>query len=81
MPAPELPELYGTEIPGVRGEDLGGWLIVIEGTDGVGRSTHVDRLRDRLQRMGYAVAEPDDRVMADDAMPWAPARRGPRLSS
>jgi dTMP kinase len=56
MPGPELPELYGTEIPGVRGEDLGGWLIVIEGTDGVGRSTHVDRLRDRLQRMGYAVA-------------------------
>ena len=53
MPAPEP---YGTEIPGVRPEDLSGWLISIEGTDGVGRTTHVDRLRDHLQRMGYAVA-------------------------
>src|SRR2546425_686939 len=53
MPAPEL---YGTEIPGVRQEELSGWLVAIEGTDGVGRTTHVDQLRDHLQRMGYAVA-------------------------
>jgi dTMP kinase len=48
---------YGEDLPGVSLEDLSGWLIVIEGTDGVGRTTHVDRLRRRLEEMGYAVAE------------------------
>lgn len=48
---------YGEELPGVSLEDLSGWLIVIEGTDGVGRTTHVNRLRTRLEEMGYAVAE------------------------
>jgi dTMP kinase len=37
--------------------ELSGWLVVIEGTDGVGRTTHVDRLRAHLERLGYAVAE------------------------
>ena len=50
-------ESYGTEIPGVGPEELTGWLIVVEGTDGVGRSTHVNRLRSHLERLGYAVAE------------------------
>src|SRR6266850_1980265 len=50
-------ESYGVGIPGVDPEDLSGWLIVIEGTDGVGRTTHVDRLRSHLERLGYAVAE------------------------
>lgn len=44
-------------IPGVDPADLSGWLIAIEGTDGVGRTTHVDRLRAHLEREGYAVAE------------------------
>jgi dTMP kinase len=48
---------YGDGLPGVSLEDLSGWLIVVEGTDGVGRTTHVDRLRTHLERMGYAVAE------------------------
>lgn len=48
---------YGEDLPGVSLEDLSGWLIVVEGTDGVGRTTHVDRLRRRLEEMGYAVAE------------------------
>ena len=48
---------YGESLPGISLEDLSGWLIVIEGTDGVGRTTHVDRLRKRLEEMGYAVAE------------------------
>jgi len=48
---------YGTGIPGVRLDDLSGWLIVVEGTDGVGRTTHVDRLRGHLERLGFAVAE------------------------
>jgi dTMP kinase len=50
-------ESYGDGIPGVNLEDLSGWLIVIEGTDGVGRTTHVNRLRAHLERLGYAVAE------------------------
>jgi dTMP kinase len=50
-------ESYGDGIPGVSLEDLSGWLIVVEGTDGVGRSTHVTRLRAHLERLGYAVAE------------------------
>ncbi len=43
-------------IPGADPADLTGWLIVIEGPDGVGRTTHVDRLRAHLERLGYAVA-------------------------
>jgi len=30
---------------------------VVEGTDGVGRTTHIDALRTHLERTGYAVAE------------------------
>ena len=50
-------ETYGGSLPNVDLRDLAGWLIVIEGTDGVGRTTHVDLLRARLERLGYAVAE------------------------
>ena len=50
-------ESYGEGIPGVDPGDLTGWLIVIEGTDGVGRTTHVNQLRSVLEREGYAVAE------------------------
>ncbi len=50
-------ESYVDPIPGVDLHDLSGWLIVVEGTDGVGRTTHIDRLRAHLERMGYAVAE------------------------
>ncbi|MGH7725166.1 MAG: dTMP kinase [Candidatus Eiseniibacteriota bacterium] len=48
---------YGVGIPGVDPGDLTGWLLVIEGTDGVGRTTHVNHLRTVLEREGYAVAE------------------------
>ena len=50
-------ETYGGSIPGLSLNDLTGWLIVIEGTDGVGRTTHVGRLRAHLEQLGYAVAE------------------------
>ena len=50
-------ESYGIGIPGMDPTELTGWLIVIEGTDGVGRTTHVNRLRSHLERLGYAVAE------------------------
>jgi dTMP kinase len=50
-------EWYGDGVPGVSLDDLTGWLIVIEGTDGVGRTTHINALREHLERLGYAVAE------------------------
>ena len=50
-------ESYGMGIPGADPADLGGWLIVIEGPDGVGRTTQVNRLKAHLERLGYAVAE------------------------
>jgi dTMP kinase len=50
-------EFYGEGIPGVDVHELTGWLVVIEGTDGVGRTTHVNLLREHLERQGYAVAE------------------------
>jgi dTMP kinase len=50
-------ETYGGTIPSLQLSELSGWLIVVEGTDGVGRTTHIDRLRAHLERSGYAVAE------------------------
>ncbi len=50
-------ESHGQGIPGTQLGDLSGWLIVVEGTDGVGRTTHVNKLRTHLEREGYAVAE------------------------
>lgn len=50
-------ETYGGAIPGLDLSELTGWLIVIEGTDGVGRTTQVSRLRQHLEQQGYAVAE------------------------
>ena len=50
-------ESHGVGIPGVDPSELTGWLIVIEGTDGVGRTTHVNRLREHLETLGFAVAE------------------------
>ena len=49
-------ESHGIGIPGVDPTELTGWLIVIEGTDGVGRTTHVNRLKAHLERLGYGVA-------------------------
>jgi len=49
------PRFYGERPPGVETSDLPGRLIVIEGTDGVGRSTHVALLKEWLEARGYAV--------------------------
>ncbi|HEU5237124.1 MAG TPA: hypothetical protein VFU37_08285 [Pyrinomonadaceae bacterium] len=48
---------YGTALPNVDIEPYAGKLIVIEGTDGVGRSTHVALLRTWLESIGYAVLD------------------------
>ena len=49
------PRFYGAAPPGVQNVALPGRLIVIEGTDGVGRSTHVSLLKEWLESRGYAV--------------------------
>jgi dTMP kinase len=49
---------YGTgNIPGFEANELPGRLIVVEGTDGVGRSTQVALLHEWLEANGYAVAQ------------------------
>ena len=50
-------KFYGTALPDVEVEPYAGKLIVIEGTDGVGRSTHVAQLRIWLESIGYAVLD------------------------
>jgi dTMP kinase len=48
---------YGTPLAGVEREPYNGKLIVIEGTDGVGRSTHIQILRTWLESRGHAVLD------------------------
>jgi len=50
-------KFYGTPLPGVETEGYAGKLIVIEGTDGVGRSTHTAMLRAWLEARGHAVID------------------------
>ena len=50
-------KFYGKPLPNVEIEAYSGKLIVIEGTDGVGRSTHVALLRTWLESMGHAVLD------------------------
>ncbi|HWS52920.1 MAG TPA: hypothetical protein VN228_02230 [Pyrinomonadaceae bacterium] len=51
------PTFYGTPLPGAGREPLSGKLIVVEGTDGVGRSTHTALLRSWLEARGHAVID------------------------
>ncbi|HTZ62221.1 MAG TPA: dTMP kinase [Thermoplasmata archaeon] len=48
---------YGTRLPGLTEESLGGKLIVIEGADGSGRTTEVALLREWLEVEGHAVVD------------------------
>jgi len=47
---------YGHGLPYLKNRPLPGHLIVIEGTDGVGRSTQIELLRPWLELGGYAVS-------------------------
>src|SRR5262245_7470705 len=47
---------YGHGLPYLKLRPLPGHLIVIEGTDGVGRSTQIDLLQPWLELEGYAVS-------------------------
>jgi len=48
---------YGTALPDVEPEPYNGKLIVIEGPDGVGRSTQIGLLRSWLEARGHAVLD------------------------
>lgn len=48
---------YGTLLPGMKLSDLAGKLIVIEGTDGAGRTTQINLLRPWLEELGHAVLD------------------------
>jgi len=48
---------YGKKLPGMRLTDLPGKLIVIEGTDGAGRTTQIDLLKPWLEERGHAVLD------------------------
>jgi dTMP kinase len=48
---------YGTRLPGLPSDELGGKLIVIEGADGSGRSTEVALLKEWLEVEGHAVVD------------------------
>lgn len=50
-------ETYGSVLPRMNLADLTGKLIVIEGTDGVGRSTQIDLLKPWLEQQGRAVLD------------------------
>ncbi|MBI1853314.1 MAG: thymidylate kinase [Planctomycetes bacterium] len=51
------PEFYGEGLPGIDLSELRGKLIVLEGTDGVGRTTQVALLRSWLESNGHAVLD------------------------
>ncbi len=46
---------FGTGLPGVDPNSLGGLLVVLEGADGSGRSTQIEILKDWLEARGHAV--------------------------
>ena len=48
---------YGQGLPAVGPGELKGKLVVLEGTDGVGRSTHIGLLREWLESKGHAVLD------------------------
>lgn len=71
---------YGRGLPGVAGMHLPGKLIVIEGPDGVGRSTQVALLREWLEGNGYAVSSSGLKRSELAGAGIAEAKRGHTLS-
>jgi dTMP kinase len=50
-------QTYGKLLPGMKLDDLGGKLIVIEGTDGAGRTTQINLIKPWLEELGHAVLD------------------------
>jgi dTMP kinase len=57
VPHPTAKRFYGHGIPGVDPARLTGRLIVMEGTDGSGRSTQIERLVEWLEGSGHATVQ------------------------
>lgn len=57
MREPRPLDFYEESLPGVDTAELHGKLIVLEGPDGVGRSTQIALLRQWLQQEGHAVLD------------------------
>lgn len=53
----KMPDFYGAGFPYAPIEQLTGKLIVLEGSDGVGRSTHIALLREWLEEQGFGVSD------------------------
>lgn len=49
-------KFFGYRLPGLEKKELPGKLVVLEGTDGVGRSTQIALIREWLESRGYAVS-------------------------
>ncbi|MEA3190686.1 MAG: dTMP kinase [Thermoplasmata archaeon] len=75
-----MKQAYGMPPPGVDLRDLTGLLVVLEGQDNSGRSTHVGVLSKWLQKEGYAVVETGLRRSDLVAPELAAAREGNTLS-
>jgi dTMP kinase len=63
---------FGEGLPQIDLDELKGKLIVLEGTDGVGRSTHIGLLKQWLENNGHAVL---DTGMARSALAGKRLRR------
>ncbi len=50
-------QTYGKLLPGMKLGDLAGKLIVVEGTDGAGRTTQINMLKPWLEELGHAVLD------------------------
>jgi len=48
---------YGKVLPDLKPSELAGKLIVVEGTDGAGRTTQINLLKPWLEEMGHAVQD------------------------
>lgn len=71
---------YGAPPPGLPVNDLKGLLVVVEGQDSSGRSTHVSMLAKWLQEQGHAVVEAGLRRSALVGPELDAARAGNTLS-
>lgn len=73
-------QYYGAGLPYKKITKFPGKLIVLEGTDGVGRSTQIELLRTWLEKSGYAVSDTGLRRSPLTQPGLNEARRGTNLT-
>lgn len=71
------PKFLGEGLPYIESEAWGGWLIAIEGCDGVGRTTQLKMLREWLELQGFGVVETEwtSESLIEESIPDAQAGR------